>query len=367
MIGYLMFKDYVIADLDIDSYGFRMIKAYTNIFPVRSDAELHKWWSARQTPYNRDNIMDAYKYLGVSNFSDFVRVTHFNSVNDCWWVRTDSKQNWSNTNLYSNHFNKLVSDICFTGDISVPTIKTDIYSPEFSLGGSFPKTWRHNQGKIQLIKASRLQESKELHNAFIYNEVLLNQLEAFLGIEHCVQYNLSKYKDKDVCVCDCFTNESIMYYPAVYQFQGYPSYDEVRNMFGGYKLFYQMCFLDYLTLNIDRHTGNFGVLVNSENLEVIGMSPIFDNNYSLLPTKPIESLSKEEMLALKNSQVTRFDNISFQELGKYLLRDYPKVKDYCRKLLKFEFKPVGTISTKRLKRLSWLIRQQARELLKPIS
>ena len=39
--------------------------------------------------------------------------------------------------------------------------------------------------------------------------------------------------------------------------------------------------LDYLTLNDDRHYGNFGFLRNSTTLEFLGMAPIFDNGNTL--------------------------------------------------------------------------------------
>ena len=42
-----------------------------------------------------------------------------------------------------------------------------------------------------------------------------------------------------------------------------------------------MCIFDSLILNIDRHSGNFGVLADNDTMEVIKMAPVFDNNRSL--------------------------------------------------------------------------------------
>lgn len=47
-------------------------------------------------------------------------------------------------------------------------------------------------------------------------------------------------------------------------------------------IFRRMCVLDALILNVDRHLGNFGMLVNNDTQNVTGAAPIFDHNRSLL-------------------------------------------------------------------------------------
>ena len=44
-----------------------------------------------------------------------------------------------------------------------------------------------------------------------------------------------------------------------------------------------MCVLDAVILNTDWHYGNFGVLFDTDTLEIQGMAPVFDHNRSLLP------------------------------------------------------------------------------------
>ena len=46
--------------------------------------------------------------------------------------------------------------------------------------------------------------------------------------------------------------------------------------------FRRMCVLDALILNVDRHSGNFGVLYDNGTMQVQKMTPVFDNNRSLL-------------------------------------------------------------------------------------
>ena len=60
-----MQKDIELAIIEVDSYDFLLVKTLVNVFPVRSNAELHKWWQARKTPFERDNMLDVYKSAGV--------------------------------------------------------------------------------------------------------------------------------------------------------------------------------------------------------------------------------------------------------------------------------------------------------------
>lgn len=62
------------------------------------------------------------------------------------------------------------------------------------------------------------------------------------------------------------------------------AYDAV----GAGQAFRNMVVLDALTLNVDRHMGNHGVLFDSDTLEVMGMAPIFDNNMSFCPWTPLD-------------------------------------------------------------------------------
>ena len=41
--AYLMFKDIKIARLIFGDYSFKLVDTYVDMFPVHSDAELHRW------------------------------------------------------------------------------------------------------------------------------------------------------------------------------------------------------------------------------------------------------------------------------------------------------------------------------------
>ena len=51
---------------------------------------------------------------------------------------------------------------------------------------------------------------------------------------------------------------------------------------GSEDAFRRMMILDAIILNTDRHPGNFGVLFDTDTMQVKTMAPVFDNNRSLL-------------------------------------------------------------------------------------
>ena len=56
--------------------------------------------------------------------------------------------------------------------------------------------------------------------------------------------------------------------------------------------FRRMLVLDALTFQVDRHMGNFGVLVDNSSLKILKMAPVFDLNLSCLPYVEQEEFSK---------------------------------------------------------------------------
>ena len=59
--------------------------------------------------------------------------------------------------------------------------------------------------------------------------------------------------------------------------------------------FRRMMVFDALTLNIDRHLGNFGLLMENESLTPLGMAPVFDHNRSMLFNLSDERFMAQDM------------------------------------------------------------------------
>jgi hypothetical protein len=86
-----------------------------------------------------------------------------------------------------------------------------------------------------------------------------------------------------------------------------------------------MLAIDYLTGNIDRHWGNFGILRNADNLEILGHAPLYDSGFSLwynvdevdilaninIPSKPFKLFHNEQI-----KMVSDFSWINFTTINK---------------------------------------------------
>jgi len=78
-----------------------------------------------------------------------------------------------------------------------------------------------------------------------------------------------------------------------------------------------MIFLDTITANPDRHTGNFGLMRDANSGELLGLAPNFDNNMALIARGYPTSKSANDLL------ITLFNE---------LMEKYPGYKEYLPKV-----------------------------------
>lgn len=131
-----------------------------------------------------------------------------------------------------------------------------------------------------------------------------------------------------------------------------------------------MLLLDSLTLNFDRHTGNYGFLFDTNTLEIKCSAPIFDNNLALIPNTQIRGKSDREILdSIRNFRPRTFDG-TFVEQGRAILKlDDRENGDLRQRLMRardFQFirdKQLALLSDERLEFLNKLIRHQIKQIL----
>jgi hypothetical protein len=112
-----------------------------------------------------------------------------------------------------------------------------------------------------------------------------------------VNYDLSVYHDKLVSKCALFTDETTGLAKASTVFQGEQTIPRLLDFcrdLGCDDAFRRMCILDALTLNPDRHYGNFGFLFDNETMELKTLAPVFDNNRALFPELDEDQLAAPE-------------------------------------------------------------------------
>lgn len=345
--------------------------------------DINTFLSSRTIIANRDSIERILSNIGLSERFDLALANYGISMNDTLWIkRADDKMTWNTINPYNKERVFELAWFCSDKDKS----NLHVGRPEYSTDGNFPKCWVKQDGVDKLIKCG----SSGAYNAGLepFSEVLSCQLLEALDYKKYVPYELceidytkfgykflnSKYMKEIVSptiedniriasVCDSFTNEQIGYVPMRYYSEG-SSYQELLQKADFCNDLSVMLLFDCLSLNVDRHTGNFGYLVDNNNFNTIEFAPIFDSNLALAPYW-VPSLDGN-LNSYAATCSSKFGN-SFIELGAFILQNRPDLIEKVRAVAKyFEFKTIEPYSFKlaRLEALSTLVRTQAILILK---
>ena len=234
----------------------------------------------RRSPKHRKHIKQLLEQYGCDDLEGFLHTTHALSANDTFWVReADSPLTWKDVSLYTGQFSEIVSESAFDGIVREKELSP--ISPEFGTDGRYAKCWKHEAGNILRYKRG------STHYGI---EPLSEYLAAQLSKRLCsgsVPYDIGYYHENLISKCPLFTNESVGLVKASAVFYEenitIPKLLTFFDGIGSGDAFRRMFILDAIILNTDRHYGNFGVLFDTDTLKILGMSPVFDHNRSLLP------------------------------------------------------------------------------------
>ena len=177
-------------------------------------------------------------------------------------------------------------------------------------------------------------------------------------------YDLELYHDKLVSKCPLFTTEATGLAKASAVFQGeqtIPRLLDYCQTLGSDSDFRRMCVLDAITLNPDRHYGNFGFLFDNQTMAIVGMAPVFDNNRALFPELDEDALAAPDWyIDHCRPKLGRDFIITARGLMTDEIRaDLEKLKDF-----QFENHPRIPIRENRLELLSSLVQRQISLILK---
>ena len=333
-----------------DEPEFFEIEWLTELKPIGYRG-LEGFLAGRQAPKHRRHIKELLERYGCDDLEGFLRVTHALSLNDTFWVKeADSNLYWDGVSLYQNEFDRLVSEAAFDGVISETDLSST--SPEFGTDGYYAKCWVRDEGGIWLYKSG-----SGLHVIEPVSEFLVSQL-AQRVCPNAVQYDLDLYHDKLVSKCPLFTTEATGLAKASAVFNGeqtIPRLMDFCRTLGSDGDFRRMCVLDALTLNPDRHYGNFGFLFDSQTMAIMGMAPVFDNNCALFPELDEDALAAPDWyIDHCRPKLGRDFIITARGLMTDEIRaDLEKLKDF-----RFENHPRIPISESRLELLTVLVQRR---------
>jgi hypothetical protein len=282
----LINKDTPLCDFVIEGEGeLELCSVIRTHAPVPPWCEqLSTWVANRSAAKHRAHVNRILELCGGKTKRGFIALTHCLSLTDTLWVRSDHESvAWKDVNLYENRFDEVVSKLSFDGN-GLFGMQMSTTSPELTTDGAYDKCWLNEDDGIHLIKTG----SSGARNAGLepYGEVLASQV--FEKICNSVKYTFRKYDGHVVSDCKIFTSQKFGYKPISIFLKngvkyGLPETLEIYRNFNCEDEFRRMVVADCITLNSDRHFGNFGFLVNNETFERIGINPCFDFNMAFVP------------------------------------------------------------------------------------
>lgn len=239
------------------------------------DAKL--WLETRAIDSHRANSRLLKKALRLAEKDDVSTVLYVNAatVTDTYWVRAiGSDLKYSDVRFSKDYFSNLALKGLYSSFNSAAKRK-DTKTPELTNIGSFEKCWKLIGGKWWIYKSANQKEQ--------FSELFVYELGKALGM------NMAHYEKGDKCVKsrDFTDSARVIFEPAIAFMGDDEDYIKVVQKLkslcpDAVPDYIKMVFLDTITANPDRHTGNFGLMRDPESGKLLGLAPNFDNNMALI-------------------------------------------------------------------------------------
>ena len=297
---------------------------------------------------------------GLENIIDYTG--GLSLVDDFWMVRKEDKtKSWSECNLFSNEISGMVADMAFT-DEGTYEITEFVRSPEFTTDGMVNKAWRRIGGTTYLYKAGLSWKGQYASEPL--SEFYAAQIAEKLNLNY-VNYDLEMWLGKLCSVCPLFTSERYSYIAAQRLSFDVDSYiQSLDRTSSQYQQLADTVLFDALAINT-RHLGNFGFIQDNDTLEIVGISPIFDNGMALLGEIPNRELTnpgyKSVYFIVSN---IKFARAQPEEIKAFLTVRQRKL---AKEMVDFKFKKHReyNMNDERLELLESIIQHRARYLSSP--
>ena len=327
---------------------------------------LSRWLRRRTIPKNRAYVHNLLAKCGLNlnRPLSIINICKGLSLNDCYWVvQEDNDDIFEKVNLYDNPFSNVLAELAFTGYGS--SLRSSLFSsPEFTTNGMLRKCWRRISGKVYLYKGGT--EGASNTGFEPYSEFYAAQIAAAMGVR-AIPYGLSRWKGILCSTCELFTSKEYSYIPV--------GHLVTKGGMDAVKAYYEslgpeftaalreMLVFDAVICNVDRHFGNFGVMVDNRTNTVVSPAPLFDHGNSLFNFAGMDAWSSDA--ALEEYIETLAPSVYDDFLGTAKGVLTPELREKLRHLLTFRFKkhPRYNLPAKRLRMIEKQVQKRARVLL----
>ena len=327
---------------------------------------LSRWLRRRTIPKNRAYVHNLLAKCGLNlnRPLSIINICKGLSLNDCYWVvQEDNDDVFEKINLYDNPFSNVLAELAFTGYGS--SLRSSLFSsPEFTTNGMLRKCWRRIGGKVYLYKGGT--EGASNTGFEPYSEFYAAQIAAAMGVR-AIPYGLSRWKGVLCSTCELFTSKEYSYIP-VGHLVTKGGMDAVKAYYESLgaefmAVLHEMLVFDAVICNVDRHFGNFGVMVDNRTNAVVSPAPLFDHGNSLFNFAGMDTWTSDA--ALEEYIETLTPSVYDDFLGTASAVLTPELREKLRHLLTFRFKKHSryNLPEKRLRMIEKQVQKRARVLL----
>ena len=187
-----------------------------------------------------------------------------------------------------------------------------------------------------------------------------------MGI-HAIPYGLSRWKGVLCSTCELFTSKEYAYIP-IGQLVSKGGIEAVKVYYEKLGAEFvnalnEMLVFDAVICNVDRHFGNFGVMVDNRTNTIVSPAPLFDHGNSLFNFAGTDAWTDEA--ALEEYIETLYPSVYDDFLGTAASVLTPELCEKLRHLLTFKFKKHSryNLPEKRLRMIEQQVQERVRILL----
>lgn len=304
-----------------------------DMLPIGYKGNIKNYINKRKAPKHREHMAKLLIQLGAENIDGYIKVCAAPSLTDTFWIRNeDSPLTWNQVSLYRNEFDENIAKIALDGgDASISST-----SPELSVNGQYAKCWVRENNELYLIKRGAQHYRQREVQAEYYASQIIEQI-----CPSSVKYELVSYHDRIASKCPIFTDENKGFSPISNFYNpdnGTEPEDFLRviTQFDDGENYRRMVVSDALILNIDRHLGNFGFIIDNRTQCPVRMAPVFDFNRSMRFNLSHKQFAEED---LSLGFATPFTEGGFVENAKAMLT--PEIISDLKNLRGFQFRKSG--------------------------
>ena len=243
-------------------------------------------------------------------------------MEDNYWLKEDKEDIlWKDVNLRNTGLSEVSYIVSIIGKQISATVKE--LTPDLMTKGSFPKCWYRKDKDIYMIKTDIT-----TGNINTKSEMKVSSMLEKLGV-YAVRYNKLEKDNRIYAVSKCISDDNISIVDgfSVRDWCNHTGRDFIQYIEDNFlNNFADMCVIDYVFANTDRHLGNILFTVDNNTNDIIAFGPLHDHNLALIADYTASDIND---LYYDATGLSMIDTV--KKYAKYSTLDFSKIElsDKC--------------------------------------